>query len=79
MSKVKISESENYLWTWFAHYLIDPFIIMVALGSVGHMRDLSLLYSFSYWEVFLVTAALQHILPILVTSDAKKIPSKVKK
>lgn len=76
--KLRISEEQNSSYTWLGHYILDPYIIILALGAVGNMRHMPLLYSFGYWQVFLINVALQHIWPILITSDVKKIPSSVR-
>lgn len=73
---MKVSPKQNYNWTNLSHFVLDPFVAMVALGAVGHMRHMPVLYSFSYAQMFLINVALQFIFPVI--SDPKIIPSKEK-
>lgn len=75
---MRISEYGQQSRLWVQHLTLDPFIIMLALGSVGHMRNIPLLYSFSYVQILLVNLALQHFTPILVTKSAENIASREK-
>lgn len=73
---MKTSGKQNYYLAWLGHLTIDPFVVMILLGALGHLRHWAILYSFSYIQVWLATVAAQYFWPFDI--QAKIVPSKEK-